>query len=611
MAVTKQAAQQSDNGAQGPLTIDTLLDVLAAAELLTPSQIHEARLQSERRRRMLEKERKQNQGDDAIAVSHAEVLGSLLLPTPTGGSLSEERIQQALANAAGLRYVRIDPVKIDPRLVTAMISHGYARRNCALPLVIEGGRLVLAVDDPFAADVKATMHGRAEMPIELVLSVRSDIERQIAEIFQFRATIKGAAADLGVELTDLGNLEQLVNVSATGKLVEGDDRHVVHAVDFLLNYALQQAASDIHIEPKREFSQVRLRIDGVLHMVHQLPKVVHNAVTSRIKTLARLDIAEKRKPQDGRIKLSHKDSEVELRISTLPTAFGEKVVMRIFDPQILLQDLSGVGLFPNELTLVKKFIKRPHGLVLVCGPTGSGKTTTLYSALRAVATPALNVTTIEDPIEMVVEAFNQTAVNPRVGLTFAHALRTLLRQDPDVIMVGEIRDAETAQNAVQAAMTGHLVLSTLHTNDSASSIARLIDLEVQPYLIASTLLGVVSQRLLRTICLHCRQQTELAPDQALALGIELRDGEKFPIYIGSGCNQCRETGLKGRIGVFEVMPMNDKIRRLLIAKASSVEIARQAMQDGMMTLREGAIKKMALGLTSFSEVLRVTTEADS
>jgi general secretion pathway protein E len=282
--------------------------------------------------------------------------------------------------------------------------------------------------------------------------------------------------------------------------------------------------------------------------------------------------------------------------------------MRIFEPTVLLQDLGSIGFFPSELELIKKLIHRPHGLVLVCGPTGSGKTTTLYSALRAIATPNVNVTTIEDPIEMVVEAFNQTAVNPKLGLTFATALRTLLRQDPDIIMVGEIRDPETAQHAVQAAMTGHLVLSTVHTNDAAGTIGRLDELGVPPYLVASTLVGVIAQRLLRQICLQCRYETELTAAQGALLGVEVRPGERFPVWQGAGCAVCRDTGLKGRTGIFEVMPMTDKIRKLVLAKADGVEIGRQASADGMLTLREGAVKKMALGLTSFAEVLRVTTE---
>ena len=592
------------------------------ARLLTREQVAEIKLGADRRRRLLEREKKTAAPDETPVVAPAELIAGFQLPSPDGQVLGEERIQRAIAAAYNMRFTRIDPLKMDAKLVASLISQAYARRNCVLPLGKEGTTLLLAVDDPICAEVRATMASRPDQPVELVMALRSEIQRQIADIFQFRANIRGAQLDLGVSEADLGNLEQLVKLSASGQAVAEDDRHVVRAVDFLLKYALDQKASDIHIEPKRESSHVRLRIDGVLHTVNQLPKVVHAAVTSRIKAMARLDIAEKRRPQDGRIKIARDGGEakpgaaekpgieIEMRISVMPTAFGEKIVMRIFDPQVLFQDFGQLGLFPRQLELVESFVKRPHGLILVCGPTGSGKTTTLYSALRLLASPALNITTIEDPIEMVVEAFNQTAVNPRVGLTFAAALRTLLRQDPDVIMVGEIRDTETAQNAIQAAMTGHLVLSTVHTNDAPSTLARLLDLEVPPYLISSTLIGVISQRLLRTLCLSCRQETELTPAQAQLLGIEQRPGERFRVFVGAGCNLCRDTGLKGRMGVYEVMPMTDKIRRLVLAKAPASEVARQAVQDGMVTLRESAVRKMALGLTSFAEVLRATTDGE-
>ncbi len=605
-----------------PLTFEATLDLLVAARLITREQSHEMKLHADRRRRQIERERKQQTGEDGPPVSPAELIAAFQMPATDGQTLGEERVQRAIAAAYNMRFTRIDPLKLDAKLVASLVSQAYARRNCLLPLGRDGQTLILAVDDPICAEVRATMASRPDQPVELVLALRSEIQRQITDVFQFRANIRGAQVDLGVSETDLGNLEQLVKLGASGQAVADDDRHVVRAVDFLLKYALDQKASDIHIEPKREVSHVRLRIDGVLHTVNQLPKVVHAAVTSRIKAMARLDIAEKRRPQDGRIKISRDSGEVragqaekpgqevEMRISVMPTAFGEKLVMRIFDPATVFQDMGQLGLFPKQLELVDTFIRRPHGLILVCGPTGSGKTTTLYSALRALASPTLNITTIEDPIEMVVETFNQTAVNPRVGLTFAAALRTLLRQDPDVIMVGEIRDVETAQNAIQAAMTGHLVLSTVHTNDAPSTIARMLDLEVPPYLLSSTLVGVISQRLLRTICLSCRRETELTAAEAQALGIEQRPGERFRVFAGGGCTVCRDTGLKGRMGVYEVMPVNDKIRKLVLSKAPAAEIARQAVQDGMVTLRESAVRKMALGLTSFSEVLRATTDGD-
>ncbi len=591
----------------GPLSIDRLLDLLIAAGLVDEARAADIRMRAPMQRRRLLRER-QRAGDDDTIISHVETISSMRVPAPGKGVVTAANIQRVVADDAGLRYVDVDPLKVDAQLVTDTISYAYARRNGVLPMGYEAGRLVLAVDDPYLEDIRATMAAHVDAPVELAVAVRADIVRVLDEVFRFRASVRGAVQDLGDPGTDFGNLEQLVRITSAGQNLEGDDRHVVHAVDFLLRYALDQSASDLHIEPKRKLSRVRLRIDGVLHSVQEVPNVVHKAITSRIKTLARLDIAEKRRPQDGRIKIAHHDEEVELRISTMPTAFGEKVVIRFFDPAVLLQEIDNIGFFGNEIATFRGFIQRPNGLILVTGPTGSGKTTTLYSALRAIASPTINVATIEDPIEMVVEDFNQTAVNRRLGLTFDVLLRTLLRQDPDVIMVGEIRDPETARNAVQAALTGHLVLATVHTNDAPSSISRMLDLEAEPFLLASTLVGVVAQRLLRKVCLRCREEAALTPDQASALGLELRQGERFAVYKGKGCPACRNTGLKGRIGVFEVMPIDDKIRRLVLDGADAAELGRQSARDGMLTLRQAAIKKMALGLTSFEEVLRVTAE---
>jgi general secretion pathway protein E len=348
--------------------------------------------------------------------------------------------------------------------------------------------------------------------------------------------------------------------------------------------------------------------------VHQLPKVVHPAIVSRIKTLARLDIAEKRRPQDGRIKTSRNDREVEMRVSTIAVAFGEKLVIRIFDPGALLQDLGELGMFEQQLALTERFLGRPHGLILVTGPTGSGKTTTLYSALRVLATPEVNVVTIEDPIEIVVDVFNQVAVQTKIGMTFAEGLRHVLRQDPDVIMVGEVRDTETAEIALQAALTGHMVLATLHTNDAATAITRLLELGVDPFVLSSTLVGVLAQRLVRTVCAQCRVETFLTPDQMTLLGLdvhELRAQGQDPelmVAFGEGCVKCRSTGLLGRTGVFEVLEVDDKIRKLIVGKSSAKDVTKQARHDGLLTLREAAIKKLAKGQTSFEEVLRVTTE---
>ena len=444
------------------------------------------------------------------------------------------------------------------------------------------------------------------------MATPGDIQRLITDFYGFRGAVDAAEqqATTGV---DIGNLERFVKLNRVEE-IEASDAHVVSAVEYILHYALDQRASDVHIEPRRELSVIRMRIDGVLHNVHQLPKVVHPAIVSRIKTLARMDIAEKRRPQDGRIKTARGDREVEMRVSTVATAFGEKLVLRVFDPGALLQELPDLGMFEPQLQLTEKFLARPHGMILVTGPTGSGKTTTLYAALRTIATPEVNVMTIEDPIEIVVDAFNQIAIQPKIGVTFAEALRHVLRQDPDIIMVGEVRDVETAEIALQAALTGHMVLATLHTNDAATAITRLLELGVDPFMLSSTLVGVVAQRLVRTVCPQCRVETFLTPDQMTLLGLDVHELQaqgqdpQLMVAFGEGCVQCRSTGLLGRTGVFEVLEIDDKIRKLIIGKVSAKEITKQARHDGLLTLREAAIKKLAKGQTSFEEVLRVTTE---
>jgi general secretion pathway protein E len=428
--------------------------------------------------------------------------------------------------------------------------------------------------------------------------------RALNEFYGLRHSVKRAERDLSSGI-DLGNLEQLVRMKSATE-IESSDQHIVNAVEFLLQHAYDTRASDIHIEPKRDNSTIRFRIDGVLHDIQEMPRVVHQAVVSRIKTVARLDIAEKRRPQDGRMKTTRQGQEIELRVSSLPVAFGEKLVMRIFDPQVLVQDLAGLGFYPDELEQFNDFISRPHGIILVTGPTGSGKTTTLYSALTTLSTSEVNITTIEDPIEMVNPRFNQTAVQNKVGITFAAALRHILRQDPDIIMVGEIRDAETAQYAIQAALTGHLVFSTLHTNDASSSISRLTDLGVERFMITSTLAGAMAQRLLRKICPHCALERYLERDEASTLRLSIPDGKRVKVKEGKGCHQCRGTGYLGRSGIFEVLTIDDAIKELILKGADAPLIKREAVRHGMRTLRQSALRKLSEGVTTVEEVLRVT-----
>jgi general secretion pathway protein E len=594
-----------------PLNIQELCSLMIERGLLTEAQVRDVLVKESGQRKRLDREANAGRpGRHRVEVSAAEVLGSFGLPIQgeKNAILDPDRVAKILAEESGLPYEKIDPLKLDMKLITSALSRPFARRHSVLVLRQEGGNLRVALAEPFDLELIENLRRLTGYQIEPVVSAKRDIQRYITEVYGFRSSVKAAAQTMSTGV-DLGNLEQLVQLKAVDDL-EATDKHVVNAVEYMLHYALDQRASDIHIEPKREHSKVRMRIDGVLHDVTTLPKVVHAAVVSRIKMLARLDIAEKRRPQDGRIKTGKGDLETELRVSTLPVAFGEKVVIRIFDPTLLLQDLSALGFYQREYNLYESFVTRPNGMVLVTGPTGSGKTTTLYSSLKYLASPEINIVSIEDPIEMVVEEFNQVAVKTNIGITFAGALRNILRQDPDVIMVGEVRDAETAANAVQAALTGHLVFATLHTNDSGAAIGRLMDLQVEPFLLSSTLVGVLAQRLVRQICQHCKVKTFLTPDQINMLRMKMPEDSKrrLPVCYGEGCAACRGTGYYGRTALYEVMAVSDKITRLINERADTKEIMKVARLDGMMTLREAAIKKLAQGVTTFDEVLRVTVE---
>ena len=539
----------------------------------------------------------------AEIVSPAEVLASfnLELQGSAGKFLTEDAITEAVAAAVGMEYLKIDPLKLDLDIVTAHIPRPFALKNLIVAVAESAGVTTVAVADPFNDGIIRELASARQLEIRRVLSSKSDILKILREFYGFRASVMAAEAESS-EVVDLGNLEQLFKMKGHQE-IEGNDKHVISAVDFLLHYAFEQHASDIHIEPKREKSLIRFRIDGVMHNIHIIPKPLHAPIVSRIKLLSRMDLAEKRRPQDGRIKTNFNNKDIELRVSTVPVAFGEKVVIRIFDPDILLQDLDSMGFYPRELTLYNSFIRRPNGIILVTGPTGSGKTTTLYSSLRSLSSPEVNIVTVEDPIEMVMEEFNQIGVQQAIGVGFDSILRNILRQDPDIIMIGEIRDRETAENAVQAALTGHLVLSTLHTNDSASAIVRLLDLGVQPFLISATLIGIIAQRLVRRICPHCTRERELTADERTYLQL----GKKpHPVWEGEGCKECRGTGYKGRTGIFEVLDMNERIKGMVTASVDLAELSAAAREEGLETLRQVAIHKMLEGVTTYEEVISMT-----
>lgn len=578
-----------------------LIESIQVKEILKKKEILKARLEKQRNR-------KNASGDRTISsVSIIDVIASLNLecPGPDSKVIDEEIIFQTLAEEWKIPFKKIDPLKLDLNLVTTTIPRSFAMKHMVLPIGIKDGYLTVATPNPFNVEVIEDIARASQLKVKVVVSTKSDIVKLINEFFGFKRSITAAEHQFAGLSVDLGNLEQYVRLKSSDEL-PSTDQHVVNAVNHLFTYAFDQRASDIHIEPKRDVSLIRMRIDGVLHTVYQLPKNVHSAIISRIKNLSRLDMAEKRKPQDGRIKIDKEGIEVEIRVSTIPVAFGEKVVMRVMDPNILFQDLEKLGFTSTDLIRYNKFINMPHGIVIVCGPTGSGKSTTLYSTLRDLYTPEINITTVEDPIEMVHENFNQIAVQPVIGITFATILRNILRQDPDIIMIGEMRDLETAENAVQAALTGHLVLSTLHTNDAPSSITRLLDLGVPSFLIQSTLVGIMAQRLVRKICNHCIESFEMESTELKAMGLDVGQNGRIKLKRGKGCQRCRGTGYYGRTGIFEVIPYSESLKKITIANADFKAIAAQAKKEGMITLRENALIKLLAGKTTYQEVLRVT-----
>ncbi len=539
----------------------------------------------------------------------------LKLPLPgdntLGRTIDDDILARLMAADAGLPYRRVEQRELDLELVTSILPQTFAARHLVLPLGLEEGRLLVGVRHPFYHAVLEDVRRAADYPGAPVVVPGNQLRRLIDEIYTFRGSVVGAEGQYsgGSRLGfDIGNLEQYVKLKTSAEIAD-DDQHVKNLVDFLLSEALEGKASDIHIEPKRRDLLVRMRFDGVLHDVHHLPKVLHPALTSRIKTISRLDIAEKRRPQDGRIKIAGKKGEAEVRVSTVPVAFGEKTVMRILDPDALFLDLAHMFQNPDDLAKWNAFTSLPHGIILVTGPTGSGKTTTLYSTLRKLATSQVNVTTVEDPIEMVHDEFNQIAVQPKVGITFGSIIRNILRQDPDIIMIGEMRDTETAENAIQAALTGHLVLSTLHTNDAPSAITRLIDLGMQPFLVSSTVVGIMAQRLVRRICKYCVEDFVLTRQAALDLGF-VTSGD-LTLKRGRGCEMCRDTGYLGRLATVEVMVMTESLKQLTLKEGlGAQEIKALARQEGMTTLRENALDLMLAGLTTIEEVLRVTGSDD-
>ena len=595
------------------MNVDRICDILLSSNLISTEQKKSVISQESVQRSKLKRIKSIKQNDDLspdtadYEITPVDIISSMKIKTlDNKEELTEEIIMRAIADNLSIPFKKIDPLELNLDVVTRMIAKPFAIKHLVVPIELIDGELKVAMYNPLNHEALEDIKRVSRVEISPVVSTKTDILKIITEFYGFKSSIVAAEKELVAPLADLGNLEQYMKLKPSHE-IESTDQHVKNAVDYLLNYAFEQKASDIHIEPKRESGTCRLRIDGVLHDIYSLPKAVYPAIVSRIKSLSRLNIAEKRRPQDGRMKVAYGGKEAELRVSTVPVAFGEKVVLRVLNPEILFQSLEELGFFPMDLISYNSFLKHTHGIILVTGPTGSGKTTTLYSSLSFLSTPEKNITTVEDPIEMVCPDFNQIAVQPQAGITFASILRNILRQDPDIIMVGEIRDLETAENAIQAALTGHLVLSTLHTNDAVSSITRLIDLGVEPFLINATLVGVIAQRLVRRICPNCMESVVLEQDELKSLGIGLEQEGQIELKRGKGCVQCRKTGYKGRVGIFEMFTITEQVRKLIGKQTTVEDITKVARQEGMSTLRENAIRTMLKGVTTYSEVLRVTS----
>lgn len=528
-----------------------------------------------------------------------------LTDATTQQKLNTQTLSQWLADKADIPFFRIDPLKVNVPEVTAVMSFEYAERHRILAVAIDSESITIGSDQPFYDDwLENLSHSVRPRQIKRVMLNPEQLNRYLVEFYQVTRAIAGAKGTGGSEATAKG-VEALLQLGDMQN-PDANDQHIVRIVDWLLQYAFDQRASDIHLEPRRQGGRVRFRIDGVLHTVYDMPAPILTAVVSRIKILGRLNVAERRKPQDGRLKTrTPKGIETELRLSTLPTAFGEKLVMRIFDPEVLVRTFEQLGLTGEDLAKWKQMAAHPNGIILVTGPTGSGKTTTLYSTLKQLATDEVNVCTIEDPIEMIEPSFNQMQVQQGIELGFAEGVRALMRQDPDIIMIGEVRDQDTADMAIQAALTGHLVLSTLHTNDAPSSLTRLHDLGVQPFLTAATILGVMAQRLIRTLCEHCKEPTSIDPESWSQLVNPWKSSPPAQIYKAVGCEQCRGTGYKGRMGLYEILVLSAEMKRLVGDGANLNQIKKQAYQEGLQPLRLAGAKRVAQGTTTLEEVMRV------
>jgi type IV pilus assembly protein PilB len=514
------------------------------------------------------------------------------------GLVREQDLVAALAKQMGMVFVDLSDHQIDPT-AAALLPEPVAQRYRALPIGFDAdGKLLVAMADPanlFALDDIRTMTG---LEIRVVVATAADIESAIRRHGKLDHSVEEVASEAALAAED--------EVVDTDRMVAAEDGPIIRMVNLLITQAIGDRASDVHIEPTERDVRIRYRVDGVLHEVMRSPKNIQAGLISRMKVMADLNIAERRVPQDGRVGLQVGGKQIDLRVATLPTVYGEKVVVRILDKSSVLLKLDDLGFLPEAFARYEDAYSKPYGAILVTGPTGSGKSTTLYATLNIVNKIDRNIITVEDPVEYRLSGINQMQVHPRAGLTFASALRSILRADPDIVLVGEIRDHETAQIAVEAALTGHLVLSSMHTNNAPSALPRLVEMGVEPYLVASAIDCVVAQRLVRTLCTRCREPYRPDPSELRTAGYaEEAVASIGELYRPVGCSWCGKTGFRGRVGLYEVMPMSEELERLTVARASSVEMARSAMADGMIGLRQDGLEKARLGVTSIEEVLRV------
>jgi len=517
------------------------------------------------------------------------------------GYLTEDDIVSAVADSLHIPYIDLNDYLIDSE-VAKLVPEDLARRYNVIPLFKVGDTLTVAMANP--QDVMAIDDIRARTRIDViepVLATHHAIHNAIDQYYQIAGSLDDVIKSIVKIKMPIGATEG-ADSKALARVAE--EAPVVKLVSLIIMQAVKDKASDIHIEPEREILRIRFRIDGILHESATIPKNLHSVIASRVKILSKMDIAETRKPQDGRIELKVQNKGVDLRVSTFPTIHGENIVLRILDKSSIILGLTDLGFSERDLKSFEKLIHAPYGIIMVTGPTGSGKTTTLYSALSTINSLEKNIITVEDPVEYELPLIRQTQVNPKAGLTFASGLRSILRQDPDIVMVGEIRDKETADISIQASLTGHLVLSTLHTNDAPSALTRLVDMGVEPFLISSSLIGILAQRLVRVICSKCR--SKYTPTDEIMKDLDLPKGMEF--YRGKGCEACKNTGYKGRIGIFELLIMTDSIKKMVVNRTSADDITKKALSEGMRTLRDDGLDKVRSGITTIDEVIRVTEE---